>query len=212
MSTAATQAPAMSMKRFMSMRGSLVLNVVAPFATYELMTGHGSSELTALAVGSIFPVLGIGFAAIRNRRLDWLGVITLAAIVVGLVGALFVSPRFLLLKGSIVTATIGLAFLGSLVAPRPLIFVLARQMNASDPRARAALDDRWSSSPQARRRIRRLTGLWGLALVGEAATRVALSYLVAPATLLLVSPLLAAAVFGAMVLWSIRGYRAHPRA
>lgn len=211
--TAVPEAAAAPTKRFMAMRGSLLLNVAAPFVSYEIMTRHGGSELTALAVGSIFPVLGIGIAAIRRRRLDWIGLISLAAMVVGLVGALvFVNPRFLLLKDSITTATVGLAFLASLAAPRPLIFVLARQMNSSDPSARAALDRRWSSSPQARRRIRRFTAAWGLALIGEAALRAALSYLVAPATLVLVSPLLAAAVFGGMAAWSIRGYRAHARA
>jgi hypothetical protein len=212
MSTAVAETPATPMKRIMAMRGSLLLNVAAPFVIYEIMTRSGSSELTALAIGSLFPALGIGVAAVRNRRLDWIGVITLAAMVVGLAGALvFASPRFLLIKDSMTTATVGLTFLASLAMPRPLIFVLARQMNSADPRARAALDQRWSL-PRARRRIRRLTAIWGLALLGEAALRAVLSFLVAPATLILVSPLLAAAVFGGMATWSIRDYRAHARA
>lgn len=209
MSMPATKAPAAPMKRFMAMRGSLLLNVAAPFVCYEIMTSNGVSELVALAVGSIFPVAGIGIAAIRGRRLDWIGVISLAAMAVGLAGALvFASPRFLLLKDSITTATIGVAFLVSLAMPRPLIFVLAGQLSAADPQARAAWDRRWSSSPQTRRRMRRFTALWGLALLGEATLRAALFYLVTPASLILVSPLLAAAVFGPMAVWSIRGYRA----
>lgn len=209
---ATTEAPAAPLKRFTAMRWSLVLNIAAPFATYEIVTRDGGSELAALAIGSIFPVLGLAIAALR-RRLDWIGVITLVAIAGSLAGALlFESPRLLLLKESITTGTVGLAFLASLVAPRPLIFVFARQLNAAGAQARATLDQRWSTSPVLRRRIRRLTAAWGVCLVAEAATRAVLSYLVTPATLIVLSPLLAAAVFGGLALWTLRGYRAYARA
>lgn len=208
----ATEAPAAPLKRFAAMRWSLVLNIAAPLATYEIVTHNGGSELAALAIGAIFPVLGLAIAATR-RRLDWIGVITLIAIAGSLAGALlFASPRLLLLKESITTGTVGLAFLASLAAPRPLIFVFARQLKAADAQARATLDQRWSTSPVLRRRIRRLTVLWGACLVAEAATRAVLSYFVTPATLIVLSPLLAAAVFGGLALWTRRGYRAHARA
>lgn len=210
--TATTEAPATPLKRFMAMRWSLVLNIVAPFATYEIVTGRGGSELAGLAIGSIFPVLGLAIAATR-RRLDWIGAISLIAIAGSLAAALLLaSPRLLLLKESITTGTVGLAFLASLAAPRPLIFVLAGQMNAADAQARARLAQRWSTSPVVRRRIRRLTVLWGAALVAEAGTRALLSYFVTPATLMVLSPLLAAAVFGGLALWTLRGHRAYARA
>jgi hypothetical protein len=200
-------AAAPSRSAFARVRGPLLFNAVAPFATYEILTSRGVSELVALAVGALFPLAAIAVGAARTRRLDPFAAVTLAAIAVGLIGALvFASPRVLLVKDSVITATIGLVFLGSLAARRPLIFVLARQI-AENTVARAALEQRWTLA-QTRRRFRIITLVWGIALVGEAAIRVTLSFLVSPGVLLLLSPLLAVAVFGSIGLWTLRLRRA----
>lgn len=192
--------------RFAAMRGTLLLNAVAPLATYEVLTRQGVSELTALAVGALFPLAGVGIGAIRGRRLDPFAAVTLAAIAISLIGAVvFASPRFLLLKESVITATIGLAFLGSLVASRPLTFVIARQM-ATDPAVRIGLEQRWLV-PEVRRSFRLFTMVWGLALVAEAALRTVLSFVVTPGVLMLISPLLAVAVFGSLGAWTWRHRR-----
>jgi hypothetical protein len=192
---------------FGGLRFSLLFNAVAPFTTYVILTSHGVSELTALAVGALFPLAVAVIGAVRSRRLDPFAAVTLAAIAVGLTGGLvFDSPRVLLLKDSIITATIGLVFLGSLAARRPLIFVLARQI-AESPAARAALEQRWTLAA-VRRRYYLITLVWGLTLVVEAAVRVTLSFLVSPGVLLIVSPLLALAAFGSVGLWTVRQRRA----
>ena len=98
------------------------------------------------------------------------------------------------------SATIGLAFLGSLLAARPLIFVIAR---AQSPERAAVFDARWAE-PAFRRALRAMTAVWGSVLLAEAATRVVLALLVPPAALLLVSPLLAAAFLGPVALWTVR--------
>ena len=183
-----------------SWRGPLLINALAPFGTYEILTAHGVSEVTALAVGALFPLAAVAVSAIRNRRLDPFAAVTLAAIAVGLIGGLvFDSARILLVKDSIITATIGLAFLGSLAARRPLIFVFARRL-VDDP---AVLEQRWSV-PEGRRRYRTLTLGWGVALVAEATARIALSFVLATGVFMVVSPLLAVAVFGLVTAWTLR--------
>lgn len=188
---------------FGSMRVPLLVNALAPFATYEILTARGVSELTALAAGALFPLTAVAVSAVRTRRLDPFAAVTLASIAVGLIGGLvFDSPHFLLVKESVITAAIGLAFLGSLAARRPLIFMFARRM-VGDPAAR---EQRWSQ-PQGRRRFRIVTLVWGVALVAEAALRIALSFLVAPGVLMLVSPLLAVVTLGSVAAWTLRSRR-----
>jgi hypothetical protein len=182
----------------------LLLNAIAPFGTYEILTSRGVSGMMALAVGALFPLAAIAVSGVRTRRLDPFAAVTLAAIATGLIGGLaFDSPRILLVKDSIITATIGCAFLGSLAARRPLIYVFARQLS-NDP---AALEQRWSVS-EGRRRFRVLTLVWGVALVAEASVRIALSFVMTPGVFMVVSPLLAAAVFGVVGRWSLRSRRA----
>ncbi len=61
--------------------------------------------------------------------------------------------------------------LGSLASPRPLMFRLARAYGSGrDPAAEAKWDARWEF-PQFRSALRRLTVIWGVVLLAEAALR-----------------------------------------
>ena len=152
----------------------------------------------------MFPLAGIALGFARRRRLDVISAISLASIAVGLGGALLLhSAQFLLVKDSLVSATIGLAFLGSLLAARPLIFVIGR---AQSPERAAVFDARWAE-PAFRRALRTMTAVWGAVLLAEATTRVVLSLLIPPGALLLVSPLLAAAILGPVGLWTVHRRR-----
>jgi len=182
----------------------ILLGAVAPFVTYQLATGLGASELSALAWGAVFPLAGIALGFARRRRFDVISATSLAAIAVGLGGALLLhSARFLLVKDSLVSATIGLAFLGSLLAARPLIFVIGRSRS---PERAAVFDARWAD-PAFRRALRLMTAVWGGVLLAEAATRIVLSLLVAPGVLLAISPLLTLVFLGSVGLWTVRRRR-----
>jgi uncharacterized membrane protein len=182
----------------------ILLGAVAPFAAYQVATHFGASELAALSWGALFPLAGIGIGLVRRHRLDVISAISLASIAVGLGGALVLhSAQFLLVKDSLVSATIGLAFLGSLLTARPLIFVIAR---AQSPERAAVFDARWAE-PAFRRALRTMSAVWGVVLLAEAATRVVLSLLIPPGALLLVSPLLAVAFLGPVGLWTVRRRR-----
>jgi hypothetical protein len=89
---------------------------------------------------------------------------------------------------------LGVACFASLLTSRPLLVLLASNLGA--PRDRLA-------DPGAQIAIRQLTLIWGLAFVGEATLRIALSFIVEPAMLVAVSPILAAATFGPLGLWTL---------
>jgi hypothetical protein len=183
------------------LNGPVLLGVVAPFAVYQVGTRLGASDLAALAWGAVFPLIGIAVGFARTRHLDAISAIALASIIVGVGGGLVMhSAEFLLVKDSLVTATIGLAFLGSLLAARPLIFTIGR---AQAPERGEVFERRWAE-PVFRHALRTMTAVWGIALLTEATARVVLSLLVPPGVLLLVSPLLAAAVIGPVALWTVR--------
>ncbi len=208
--TATTQPTAFTRVRKHLGGPEILLGAVAPFVVYQLATGLGASELAALAWGAVFPLAGIALSFARRRRLDVISAISLMSIVIGLGGGLLLhSAQFLLVKDSLVTATIGLAFLGSLLAARPLIFVIGRSQS---PERAAVFDTRWGE-PAFRRALRTMTAVWGAALLAEAITRVLLSLLVPPSVLLLVSPFLAAAILGPVGLWTVhRRARLRPSA
>ena len=188
---------------------TLLLNIGAPIAAYEVLTNRGASELTGLLVAAIFPVLAVALSAVRARRLDPVGALSLAAIALGLAGTLFLhDPRVLLVKDSVITGGLGLAFLGSLLTARPLLFVIGREMTTSGDAAKLQRYDELWASANYRRHSRQATVIWGVALVGEATARVVVSFLVPPGVLVAISPLLAVAVFGPLALWTIRRRRA----
>lgn len=177
---------------------TLLLNAVAPYAAYQVLTAHGVSEVAALSIASVFPLAALIREAVRARRLELIGLLSVASIAVGLLSGLVShDPHVLLVKDSLVTGVLGLGFLGSLLAPRPLVFIFARQFSAA-----AELEQRWVHSAQFRARVRQMTVVWGIALLGEATLRVVLAFLISPATLLAISPLLAAAVIGPVAGWT----------
>ncbi len=187
---------------------TLVLNIVAPFVVYQFASGHGLDETHALLLAAVFPFAGIVVGAIRTRALDPIGAISLVAIVLSVAATLaFSDPRILLAKDSLVTATIGLAFLGSLLAPRPLIFVLGRRFAATDPARLADFDSLWQN-PRARASVRLTTVVWGAGLLAEALIRVACALLLPAQIVLAISPLLSIGTLALLGLWTFRRYRA----
>ena len=192
---------------------SLLVNAVAPFVAYQVLTNLGVSSVTALASSAIFPVLGIGWSFAQTRRADIIGVVSLTFILVG--GAMSLvsgDPRFVLVKDSLMTGVFGVLCLGSLVlVPRPLLFYFGRQFSsAGDPARAAAFESMWQY-PRFRAVIRLMTIVWGVGYVIEALVRVGLSFLLAIPVFLIVSPLLAFAVTIGLISWTVTYARTKTR-
>jgi len=92
------------------------------------------------------------------------------------VAALFDDPQLLLVKDSALTGLLGLVFLGSPLAPRPLTFFFGRKFATSGNPDRIAWWNGLWQFPAFRRAQRVPTVVWGLAYLGEALLRIALSF------------------------------------
>lgn len=179
----------------------VVVSAVLPYLAYLVLTAHGFDTVTALVGGSLFPIASIIVAAWREKRLQVIGVITLAANLASLIGSLyFQSPGLALAKGSLITGMIGLVFGLSLLAPRPLVFYLA----SAAPDARVQAEARWQTLPAYRRIMRLITIVWFVALILEAGLRLALIPLLPVAVFLLVSEIMWISCFTLLMAWSYR--------
>jgi hypothetical protein len=196
--------------RFGPLYRQLGLTVVAPLAAVEVLLHRGAPATTAYAVAAIFPLAEIGWEA-RVGRIGLLPAISLVAIVAGLALAFVTGDaRFAILKDSVFTFVFGLVFLGSLAAPRPLIFRLNQDL-AADDAARAGFAAIWER-PAGRRAFRLMTLVWGVGLVAEALARVVLVLALPLGTAAALSPVLPVIVLGGLTLWTVRYARARRRA
>jgi hypothetical protein len=196
--------------RFAGLYRSLTINVVLPLIVAQWLLHQGRSPVVALGIAALFP-LGDGLVSALRRRLDLLSVASLAALVVGIALSFATNnAAFAIAEKSAFTGLFGVAFLVSLLFPRPLIFHLGRQFNtAGDPAAQAAWDANWSI-PGFRRVVRVMTAIWGLGLLAEAVLRIVVALTMTPAVAIVVSPVLAIGAIALLILWT-RRYAARAR-
>ncbi|MFH8572065.1 VC0807 family protein [Streptomyces sp. NPDC017993] len=180
------------------------LNVVAPIVTYNVLTDHGWSNFSALLLSGAWPVLDSAVHLAWRRRLDEFAVVTLVFLVitaaVSLIGAH--SERALLVKDSGVTGLFGALCLATLLAPRPLMFYFGRKF-ATDgtPESTAWWNGMWQYDGF-RRTMTVMTAVWGVAYLLEAGVRIALAFVVDTGTMVVISPVMAYGVLGALSVWT----------
>jgi len=199
-----TVSDATGQNRASLLSASLLINAVAPFVTYQLLSRLGVPTLTVLALTSVFPFGGLALAWARNRRLDGIGLVTLVVIAIGL-AALILShdPRLFLVNVSFSTGAFGAVCLASLGLRRPLMFYFGRQVSSGDDPLRLAEYDGLWRSATFRRTLRVVTVTWGVAYLVEAAARALIAWTQPAGLVLIVSPLLAYAVLGLLLVWSM---------
>jgi hypothetical protein len=198
--------------RFAPLYRSLFVNVALPLITVQVLLRTGTPAVTALALAAIFPFGDAVLGLVRKRRFDPIAVLSLIAIVVGIgTSGITGNAGFAVAKDSLFTLVFGLIFLGSLAAPRPMIFQLGKQFaNGGDPAAAAAWDARWSQ-PGFRRVMRLFTVVWGCGLLLEALLRVIVAFTLPVTASTIVSPVLQVATFAALILWTTAYARAQQR-
>src|SRR6476469_9491518 len=95
-----------------SPRGMLVTllpNVLLPWLIYQGLTARGVSTINALMATALVPLATTLYGWFSARRVEALGIITLAFVVVGLVTSLISGdPFFYLIKESLLTGAWGL--------------------------------------------------------------------------------------------------------
>lgn len=91
--------------RLRSVAMIVIFDVAGPLVAYYLLRSAGVTAVAALLLSGVFPALGVAIGVIRHRRLDVVGALVLAGIVVGTVlGLLSHSARLVLVEGSVPTA------------------------------------------------------------------------------------------------------------
>ncbi|WP_424213866.1 VC0807 family protein [Streptomyces sp. BI20] len=180
------------------------LNVVAPILTYNALTERGWSEFAALLVSGVWPVLDTAIVVAWRRKADEFAVITLVFLVITAVVSLVGTPsaRALLIKDSCVTGLFGLLCLGTLLAPRPLMFYFGRKF-ATDgtPESTRWWNGMWRYEGF-RRTMTLITLVWGLGYLLEAAVRVALAFVLDTSTMVWLSPVLIYGTLGLLAVWT----------
>ena len=143
----------------------------------------------------------MGFA--RHRRLDALSVLVLSGIALSLLAMLGGGGvRFLQLREKLVTAAIGLAFLGSALIGKPLVYELARATRRRKSEEEALEFEALQVHPGFRRTMMVMTLVWGFGLLAEFALSVALIFALSIREYLLIHHILGYGTMGALSLWS----------
>jgi hypothetical protein len=152
----------------------LVLDIGLPVGLYYGLKAAGVSDLNALLVGTVPPLISSAVSFARKRRTDLLGMVVILSLVgsttVGLLGG---DARMLLIRGAWVSLPFAAVTLWSLRHPQPLCFTFTR---AFLPRRAAVMDRLWESDPRFRHAWRQITVLWGITSIIDAAVRVGMTY------------------------------------
>jgi len=181
---------------------TLLINGLIPWGLYVLLSGHMSS-LAALSIATLAPLIDNIVHLVKHRKLDAFGglmlftfLLTLAFVLVG------GSEKILLVRESLVTASVGVLFLGSLFFRRPLMFYLALRFIANPE-----FPANWSYG-YFRFVMRLMTLVWGIVLTAEAGVRVYMVFHLSIEAYLALSNIVLYGFIGAAVLWTV-AYRRH---
>jgi hypothetical protein len=104
-----------------SLAWDIALNATIPVACYWFSKRFVSpSELTALLVATVFPLLKSGYDVTRHREVDPVALLVLLGIATSMLALVMGGdPRLLLIRESFFTGAFGIACLVSLTFPRP---------------------------------------------------------------------------------------------
>lgn len=179
------------------------INFGLPILIYDRVAPH-SGDVVALMASSLPPLLWSLAEFGRRRRVDALSVLVLAGIALSLLAMLGGgSARFLQLRENLVSALIGLVFLGSAAVRRPLIYQLARAGLARKSPDEVAAFEAKRDKPHFRRVMTIMTLVWGIGLLASSALACVLVFALSIHDYMMVSPFVGYGSMGALGLWTV---------
>lgn len=184
----------------------LALNAVVPLVLYRLSRRFfSSSEFTALAIATTFPIGKSVFDLAKRRKLDPIATVVLFGICFSAIALLLGgSPKLLLVRESFFGIAFSLACFGSLLFRRPLMFHFGRHFLAGgDPVKRRRYEASWAL-PEVRFTARLITIVWGSIYLGEFGLHLALIFLLPVSWVLIASPVTLGCLTLATILWTFR--------
>lgn len=198
----------------------LFLDAGLSVGTYLLVHGLGYPIFDALMAGMIVAGLRAAYVIGRRRTVDGFILFILFTFVIGVALSLIGggAPRFLLAKDSVGTAISGIVFLITLGVGRPMMYYFAQRFSAPTAAHRLEWARQWSASAGFRRFFRRLTVVWAVAFLVEAAAKMILILTLPVSLMAPVTPLITPVLATGLVIWTIRSAMAaqhrldHPQA
>ena len=195
-----------------SILAEALVNFILPFLIYNYAE-KPLGEAGALLASSVPPILWSLIEFARNRRLDALSLLVLSGIMLSLLAMLGGGGvKFLQLREKLVTVVIGLAFLGSALIRKPLIYELARATMRRKSEAEAQEFEALQIHAGFRHTMMVMTLVWGFGLLADAAISVMLVFTLSVREYLIVHNILGYGTMGALSLWTfLYGQRAKRR-
>jgi hypothetical protein len=172
-----------------------------PLAAYYGLRLAGQSTTLALLAGAGVAALRITWVAVRHRKFDGFAALLTAVLAISLVLSFVTGdPKFILVKESFATAAAGLILLASCASRAPLVLVAVQA--GSNKAKRAEIDELCARIPQFRQAFVRMSAVWGVGLLLEAALRVPLVYLLPTDVMTGLSLVMLLAVIGLLSVWT----------
>jgi hypothetical protein len=187
----------------LALRRIALLDMVLPFLAVVILQRNGVAPLAAYAAASLFPASSIIVSWVESRRFDPIGIGVLAGLASALlIAALTGDPRFGLVRAAPAFAIFGLACFVSLATRRPLMFFVARAFATGDDAERIAIWNARITEPAFRRVMRRLTVVWGVGTLAQAALGTAAAFLLPGPVALIVEPMMAVTILAMLLAWT----------
>jgi hypothetical protein len=211
MTTSSTQAPTRGSKHLGQLAMIAVFDIAGPLVLYQLLRSNGQSTVSALILSGIFPAVGIAINLVRRRKIDAIGILVLAGIIVGTVlGVLTHNAKLVLMEGSVGTVVFGLGCLFSLWTSRPLIYRFALEFIGENTKLGRQFTANLAN-PGFRRSFVIMTVVWGVAYLVEAVIRVVVVEVTSISTALTVSKFMPYVVAALLIIWTNRYGQARRR-
>ncbi|MFF2120153.1 VC0807 family protein [Kitasatospora sp. NPDC058184] len=180
----------------------LLIDLVLPLAVYYGLRSAGADQWWALLWSAAVPAVTVVVRLVRTRRVDFLALLILSMIALGLVLSILTGDaRTLLIREAwtgMLGGLLGVWLLASVGYGRPALMVVFRsfvQAKAGEDGLRA-WEARWEQDSAFRHGVRVLTAVWGAASLLNALAQLAFAYLLpidtAPAAMNLCWPVIAA--------------------
>ncbi|MDP9340988.1 MAG: DUF3159 domain-containing protein [Actinomycetota bacterium] len=191
----------------------VVPGMILPGLIYFVVSRH-TSVIVALAVASSVPLMDAVLRLARGRAPNAMSAVFLAGAVISVTLALWSgSSMFILAKGAVVSAILGVVFAASAAMKRPLTRYLAIRLSSEHAEGRRRLAERWRQ-PRALAVFCVLSVGWGILLLVQAGQQAALALTLSPGTVMALEPpvqvTFTAAGIAASILYVRRRQRAYP--
>ena len=174
----------------------IIINAVIPFLAYIILSNIIKPDL-ALLIVAVIPLLLILYSAVRFHRINRISIIILIVFgVCGTIALITGNEKWLLVKSSLVTGSLGVVLLVTSVINRPLIVYLLNLINK-----RRGIDTNDNNDDVKKIRILKIANFsLSLILIADALLHLYLVFNLSTASFLAISPMFKAITIGICVL------------